>query len=85
MPPDKVKGRRLVTSQDSGPDACSATFTANSITAPADSARELVAWQRAVEHLRAAGLPAAVPELAARQLRRRGVMVAWSYGPGRAA
>ena len=50
-----------------------------------DAARELAAWQKAVEHLRGAGLAAAVPELAARQLRRRGVTASWSYAPRRAA
>jgi hypothetical protein len=44
-----------------------------------DPARELSAWHKAIEHLGAAGLPAAVPELAARQLRRHGALAAWSY------
>lgn len=69
----------------SGPNAQNAIITTASITAPADSARELGAWQQAVEHLLAAGLAAAVPELAARQLRRRGVTASWSYAPRRAA
>lgn len=41
------------------------------------SERQLLAWQRAVEHLHAAGLPAAVPELAAASLRRSGERPDW--------
>jgi hypothetical protein len=40
--------------------------------------RELPAWGRAVEHLQAAGLPAAVPELAAAWLARRGIRADWT-------
>jgi hypothetical protein len=43
----------------------------------ANPARELAAWAAAVEHLHAAGLPAAVPEFAAAWLRRRGVRADW--------
>ena len=43
------------------------------------------AWQKAVEHLHAARLPAAVPELAAHQLAPRGVRADWSYAPRRPA
>lgn len=43
-----------------------------------DPAADLDAWAAAVEHLHALGLPAAVPELAARQLRRRGIYADWS-------
>lgn len=39
--------------------------------------RELAAWGDAVEHLHAAGLPAAVPEFAAAWLRRRGIRADW--------
>jgi hypothetical protein len=38
---------------------------------------ELAAWGAAVEHLHAAGLPAAVPEFPAAWLRRRGVAADW--------
>jgi hypothetical protein len=38
-----------------------------------DAAGELAAWGAAVTHLHRAGLPAAVPEFAARWLARRGV------------
>jgi hypothetical protein len=44
----------------------------------ANPAGELAAWGAAVEHLHAAGLPAAVPELAAAWLRRRGVRADWT-------
>ena len=45
---------------------------------PLDPARELDAWELTVLHLHACGLPAAVPQLVARQLRRRGVVADWT-------
>lgn len=43
-----------------------------------DASRELPAWQAAVEHLHSLGLPAAVPEVTAAHLRRRGVTADWT-------
>jgi len=43
-----------------------------------DPAAGLDAWAAAVEHLHARVLPAAVPELPAQQLRRRGIYADWS-------
>ncbi len=43
----------------------------------ANPSRELAAWKLAVEHLHAAGLPAAVPQFPAAWLRRRGVRPDW--------
>jgi len=48
----------------------------------ADAQHCLRAWQSAVEHLHAAGLPAAAPEFVARWLSRQGIPVDWTY-PGR--
>jgi hypothetical protein len=42
-----------------------------------DPHRELTAWGEAVIHLHGLGLPAAVPELPAVWLRRRGVYADW--------
>jgi hypothetical protein len=39
--------------------------------------RDLLAWKAAVEHLHAAGLPAAVPEFPAAWLRRCGIRPDW--------
>lgn len=43
-----------------------------------DAAGDLRAWLAAVEHLHAAGLPAAVPPFPAAWLRRRGVRADWT-------
>ena len=43
-----------------------------------DPAADLDAWQAAVIHLHAAGLPAAVPEFPAAWLRRRGICADWT-------
>lgn len=42
-----------------------------------DPAADLDAWEAAVEHLHAAGLPAAVPEFPAAWLARRGIYADW--------
>lgn len=58
--------------------AASITRRPSSSGRQTDPACELDAWELAVLHLHACGLPAAVPELVARQLRRRGVVVDWT-------
>jgi hypothetical protein len=50
------------------------------LTIPAgyDDGPEMAAWAAAVTHLHRSGLPAAVPELPAAWLRRRGIHADWT-------
>ena len=90
MPPTNTDGPEPVTR--GRPNALQSAITTTSIARTpiaegprlaasrrtGDPARELAAWRMAVEHPHSLGLPAAVPELAARHLRRRGIIADWT-------
>ena len=70
------EGNRPVVEITTAPAAQPVTYTPK-VAHHADAADELDGWALAVLHLHAAGLPAAVPEFAARHLARHGVTADW--------
>jgi hypothetical protein len=77
MPPDRPKARPTAGTGSRCDDAAAGSTSLLMLADSHDAAGELAAWGAAVTHLHGLGLPAAVPEVPAAWLVRRGIRPDW--------